>query len=714
MNTTYDILESKCIRVTDKSGNNINVSVLELFENAHEYKEILPVLGVDMTAVGIIRLLDLFLCDIYKPRSTERKSDIYDLLKKGRFDMDIIREYFDNCRKEGTSFELLGEKKAFAQYAAGEIEAKERPIGFIVPTCKKETNDMFYGYMDVEAYENYYKEDTTRNGFMYSKENSYINFVSVTFQEYLYILCLRMFYSGANGLGWASTLLGNTVMIGIIKANNVFEILLLNISSKDIDYSGVPFYRRKQYSDMLKIYSEIDRDENDKNGLHEIKFMNCYMTPYNFIRYGNVDYENGVIRSIYFKKPSINGEQREKISKIWKVRDPNVYKVNGKQLKACNCIDLDGSGIDNKPFLKMYALIPSSGNSIASGMGISGLNSARDNIEFLPDDFSIKLVGFDIINTSQVREMINLEYQINKNVNVKLLRLVCDDITAIAKEIYDVIKDIDTIRRFGKNQKVKGSVIAESALNNFMYQCEIALFINKNLMDIINSGDKDNAIKWVTTEAIKIFKKYGDRFIGIECERRKNKFFTYLYKEYGVNDIPDNTVYNVRGVYMLSREEFYKGLNLLTKRENSKRRRDLKKAINVDSEDELSGEQLLAYYTSFPEVKKFDGNLLFVVSLALNMRDPIGTGASKIGDILKRNYYSSEISGSAKSNIETFVTQKEFNHTAKRMCQRLIKSLSKENGCDMYDLYMLACNWEYSGKKLIKYLSSGGKKNDRN
>ena len=165
---------------------------------------------------------------------------------------------------------------------------------------------------------------------------------------------------------------------------------------------------------------------------------------------------------------------------------------------------------------------------------------------------------------------------------------------------------------------------------------------------------------------------------------------------------------------MLSREEFYKGLNLLTKRENSKRRRDLKKAINVDSEDELSGEQLLAYYTSFPEVKKFDGNLLFVVSLALNMRDPIGTGASKIGDILKRNYYSSEISGSAKSNIETFVTQKEFNHTAKRMCQRLIKSLSKENGCDMYDLYMLACNWEYSGKKLIKYLSSGGKKNDRN
>ena len=98
-----------------------------------------------MTAVGIIRLLDLFLCDIYKPRSTERKSHIYDLLKKGRFDMDIIREYFDNCRKEGTSFELLGEKKAFAQYAAGEIEAKERPIGFIIPTCKKKQMICFTG-----------------------------------------------------------------------------------------------------------------------------------------------------------------------------------------------------------------------------------------------------------------------------------------------------------------------------------------------------------------------------------------------------------------------------------------------------------------------------------------------------------------------------------------------------------------------------------------
>lgn len=710
MNTTYDILESKCIRVKDKSGNDINVSVLELFENAHEYKEILPVLGVDMTAVGIIRLLDLFLCDIYKPRSTERKSNIYDLLKKGRFDMDIIREYFDNCRKEGTSFELLGEEKAFAQYAAGEIEASERPIGFIVPTCKKEKNDMFYGYMDVEAYENYYKEDTTRNGFVYSKKNSYINFVSVTFQEYLYILCLRMFYSGANGLGWVSTLLGNNVMIGIIKANNVFETLLLNISSKDIDYSGIPFYRRKQYSDMLKIYPGVDRDENDKNGLHEIKFMNCYMTPYNFIRYGNVDYENGVIRSIYFKKPSIKGKQREDISKTWKVLDPNVYKVDGKQLKACNYIDLSGSGIDNKPFLKMYALIPSSGNSIASGMNISGLSSVRDNIEFLPSDFSVRLVGFDIIDTSKIREMINLEYQINKNVNVKLLRLVCDDIAAIAKEIYRAIRDIDTIRRFREKRKATGSVIAESALNNFMYQCEIALFINKNLMNVINSGDKDNAIKWVATEAIKIFKKYGDMFIGIECERRKNKFFAYLYKEYGVNDIPDNMVYNVRGVYMLSKEEFYKGLNLLVKRENSKRRKDLKKAININSEDELSGEQLLAYYTSFPEVKKFDENLLFVVSLALNMRDSVVAGASKMGDILKRNYYSSETTKSAKSNIEIFVTQSEFNHTAKRLCYRLITSLSGKEGCDWYDLYELISNWELSSKKLIKYLSSGGKK----
>lgn len=358
----------------------------------------------------------------------------------------------------------------------------------------------------------------------------------------------------------------------------------------------------------------------------------------------------------------------------------------------------------------MYALIPSSGNSIASGMNISGLSSVRDNIEFLPSDFSVRLVGFDIIDTSKIREMINLEYQINKNVNVKLLRLVCDDIAAIAKEIYRAIRDIDTIRRFREKRKATGSVIAESALNNFMYQCEIALFINKNLMNVINSGDKDNAIKWVATEAIKIFKKYGDMFIGIECERRKNKFFAYLYKEYGVNDIPDNMVYNVRGVYMLSKEEFYKGLNLLVKRENSKRRKDLKKAININSEDELSGEQLLAYYTSFPEVKKFDENLLFVVSLALNMRDSVVAGASKMGDILKRNYYSSETTKSAKSNIEIFVTQSEFNHTAKRLCYRLITSLSGKEGCDWYDLYELISNWELSSKKLIKYLSSGGKK----
>lgn len=109
----FDVLTEPWMGVVDKeTGEVLKVGLRDYIVNAHMYK--CSAENKDFAIVRRLqqRLAEAVVIDIYG-RSVN--DELMSVFNNGRFDADKIDAYFDECIKNGTSFDLFDEEKPFMQ-----------------------------------------------------------------------------------------------------------------------------------------------------------------------------------------------------------------------------------------------------------------------------------------------------------------------------------------------------------------------------------------------------------------------------------------------------------------------------------------------------------------------------------------------------------------------------------------------------------------------
>jgi len=419
----FNILHDGWIQVELINGETDKLGAFDCLLKAHEIKRLIPYRGDRMTEVGYLRFLHLFVYDIYRPKSDDLNGNALEaILESGKFDKSMLESYISELESEGVCFNLLDDKKPFLQCAEddfdldeNELASKMKPSGIVNKTNPKEGNDVLFGFYDTEKYKKYYNVSPWV-GFDYNKKNAYIDCLDVTYDEYATYLILDMFYRGASGGDIACSQLGNTTEMLVVRGKNLFETLLFNMVSTDIDYSGKPFYRNS-YKDAIKEMIWV--------GDGNYRIFSCYMTPCNFVRWAKIDEERKVITDIYFKrsKEFIEPCMKEKLcidsecgskdfkakSKDFKAAVKNYHKINDPMtIKFFNGKTTNVLTADENAWLKMYEYL---------GLSTSDKSNALlENIDIIGNNISFSVYGYIVKNTSVIKEEISYDFEVTKNI----------------------------------------------------------------------------------------------------------------------------------------------------------------------------------------------------------------------------------------------------------------------------------------------------------
>lgn len=127
----FDVLTEPWMGVVDKeTGEVLKVGLRDYIVNAHMYK--CSAESKDFAIVRRLqqRLAEAVIIDIYGRRVNDELMSVFN---NGRFDADKIDAYFDECIKNGTSFDLFDEEKPFMQVDAKTAESvfKENSIASV-------------------------------------------------------------------------------------------------------------------------------------------------------------------------------------------------------------------------------------------------------------------------------------------------------------------------------------------------------------------------------------------------------------------------------------------------------------------------------------------------------------------------------------------------------------------------------------------------------
>ena len=228
---TYNTLTEPWIKVKTNTKTTV-VSVLDFFKNASEYTDVLNQTNLHMNRFAVIRFLIAFIADAY--RITD-EDDLIDLQEEGSFDMEVINDYIEKCKKEGCSFDLFDNKQPFLM----DVDFKKKdetgiPVGSISPEYKTGRTDTFY--LTVEESEN-------ADG--YSKiENS----CKLTYPQFVYNLFGNRCCFVSSSANYSSSVNAGryaTPYYFLVKKKNMFETIIRNIPCIE-DENDLPLWRSEQ------------------------------------------------------------------------------------------------------------------------------------------------------------------------------------------------------------------------------------------------------------------------------------------------------------------------------------------------------------------------------------------------------------------------------------------------------------------------------------
>ena len=108
----FDITKESWLPVRTLQGERKMLNLMDFLEQSPSLQSLD---GLNpMEEYSIHRFLSVFLLAVFSPKRWENK---WELLEKGQFDMQRIRDYVQHCESEGVSFDLFDEKRPFLQSA---------------------------------------------------------------------------------------------------------------------------------------------------------------------------------------------------------------------------------------------------------------------------------------------------------------------------------------------------------------------------------------------------------------------------------------------------------------------------------------------------------------------------------------------------------------------------------------------------------------------
>lgn len=228
MSYSFDVIREPWIRVKTFEGSFERVSVRELFENAHKYKEISE--PNMFYAYGIHNFLIAFFASVYNMQDVEEKARV---LENECFDMTRFNSYIEKCESNRPAcFNLFGDNPFYQnKYAKYKVSPTDKCTEKDVPNLKvKDTAMIGKIALDIPS------------------GNNSVHFVSdeivgkkLSFEEMTKALVsYGLFQAGQDGPNSANGVNGgmNYPLYFMIKGNNVFETIVLNtITAQTWHYS---------------------------------------------------------------------------------------------------------------------------------------------------------------------------------------------------------------------------------------------------------------------------------------------------------------------------------------------------------------------------------------------------------------------------------------------------------------------------------------------
>jgi len=138
----YDALTMPLVAVIPKSGSApVEVSLKEVFENAHEYYDIAG--DTPMERYAQIRFLAAFAMDMLNIKTAKARGEA---IAAGRFNKKQLEDYIKTCVSEGASFDLFDPCSPFMQTVFEEKERNKRlkPVSCLDLTFPSGNAHVFY------------------------------------------------------------------------------------------------------------------------------------------------------------------------------------------------------------------------------------------------------------------------------------------------------------------------------------------------------------------------------------------------------------------------------------------------------------------------------------------------------------------------------------------------------------------------------------------
>lgn len=316
MTHSFDVIREPWIRVRTLNGEFEKVSVRELFEKAHTYKEISePNMFYDY---GIQNFLIALFASVYDMQTVENK---FELIEDGKFDISRFDTYINKCEgNRPNCFNLFGENPFYQnKYAKYKIGPKDTYTLADIPNLKiKDTAMIGKIALDIPS------------------GNNSVHFVSdalvgkrLSFDEVTKALVsYGLFQAGQDGPNSASGVNGgmNYPLYLMIKGNNLFENIVLNTVTSEYWHSNfsekVPYVGNAAW--------ECEPDLIPKQVSKSVSMVEGLTFQNRFVLLGDVD-KNGQIGDIYFGAGRVF-ESEKGVKPLW--RQPNAAYKHVKDKKT--------------------------------------------------------------------------------------------------------------------------------------------------------------------------------------------------------------------------------------------------------------------------------------------------------------------------------------------------------------------------------------------
>ena len=444
----YSVIDRPIISVMTEDGTENIVSLRELFEKAHKYRDLYAVSPLEWFSV--LRFLVAFAMDMLHPKNhIERRK----LFKAGMFSLGKFDEYVKMCETNGSCFDLFDKNRPFMQSAyREEYDAKsEQPIASIVFHLQSGHSHMFYDHR---------------------LENEHKLTIPQAFRALLtsYAFSLYTGAGGGNTGGYSNAVNGRTPLYISAIGKNLFETIVINMLSIDETGRGSNYYGVGDVPWRKYRVIEPGARVADITLLEGLLFMprRLLLLPKDD---GTVDH---VIRQ---RGLDFVGRQ----TSSW--RDPNTSRKAKKD--GSIKLFLASEGIDI--WRNVDAFIPETNNeNISLPLVITNYQQLYDDDNGIPVNLTLRALGL-LANNSKVTGWCDNTLVLPSGLitSPEKGEIFCNDLNFV-KQVYEQIK---------KSNKICARLIGSKLYDRkFLLEAEKILYSPKNLDEILH-GESVNVHK---------------------------------------------------------------------------------------------------------------------------------------------------------------------------------------------------------------------------